>query len=347
MLRRTTIVGAMLALLTIVMLMCLSTFSLPVRTAYAQACDPSGSVDGAANPSTVLPGQTVTFTATNFTANEEVSFWFTLPSGVVAGTAAPLCCAGPDGIVRFAPAPLPSAFYQDPGKWALTVQGSTSNHTSVIYFCVLTQPPAATATSPPPPPPATATVPPVATGTVEATATGVTTATVQPVETAVVASPTVPAQPAAPTGSITANDQVVSDNTVVVASVTAGQDGWVVVHESLPDGTMSVQGVIGKAPVTAGTHTDLRVTLDRAAVNGETVWPMLHIDNGQIGVYEFPAADPPVVVNGEVVMQPVVLTVVGMPRTGESDLTFLVLAGLVGLGLLAAGLGARRRMANR
>ena len=185
MLRRTTIVGAMLALLTIVMIMCLSTFSSPVRTAYAQACDPAGSIDGTANPSTVLPGQTVTFTATNFTANEQVSFWFTTPSGVVAGTAAPLCCASPDGVVRFAPAPLPSAFYQDPGKWALTVQGSTSNHTSVIYFCVVTQ-------VQPTPPPATATPPPPAATATSTTAAASPTAavTAAPTEPGVIATPT-------------------------------------------------------------------------------------------------------------------------------------------------------------
>jgi MYXO-CTERM domain-containing protein len=179
MLRRVTIVGAMLALF-VCLFMLLGTFGMPVRTAYAQACDPSGSVDGSAQPTTVLPGQTVTFTATNFTANEEVSFWFTTPSGVVAGTAAPLCCASPDGVVRFAPAALPSAFYEDPGKWALTVQGSTSNHTSVIYFCVLTSQPA---TATPPPPAATATA-------TTAAASPTAAVTAAPTEPGVIATPT-------------------------------------------------------------------------------------------------------------------------------------------------------------
>ena len=44
-------------------------------------------------PNVVLPRQTVTFTAWNFTAGERVSFWFTLPDGSVFGTANPLCCA--------------------------------------------------------------------------------------------------------------------------------------------------------------------------------------------------------------------------------------------------------------
>src|SRR5207244_1963038 len=119
--------------------------------ASAQTCDTSGTKDGTASPTLVLPNQPVTFTATNFTPGEEVSFWFTLPSQVVFGTANPLCCAGADGVVRFAPAPLPAEFYTNQGRWALTVQGAQSQHQSIIYFCVFTSAPPtavpATATS--------------------------------------------------------------------------------------------------------------------------------------------------------------------------------------------------------
>src|ERR1041385_2127318 len=72
------------------------------NTASAQACDPSGSQNGSADPSTVLPGQAVRFTATGFNGGENISFWFTAPTGDVVGTAAPFCCAGSDGTVRFA-----------------------------------------------------------------------------------------------------------------------------------------------------------------------------------------------------------------------------------------------------
>ncbi|MFL5734621.1 MAG: hypothetical protein ACJ78Q_15665 [Chloroflexia bacterium] len=158
----------------------------PAGGASAQSCDTSGSRDGSANPTTVLPGVSVSFTATNMAANENVSFWFTLPNGAVAGTANPLCCAGPDGVVRFAPSPLPSAFYQAPGRWALTVEGANSHHQSVIYFCVTTQAqPEPTATSVPPTATtaaATATTAPAGTATTEATPAGTT--------TAVAASPT-------------------------------------------------------------------------------------------------------------------------------------------------------------
>ena len=37
--------------------------------------------------------------------------------------------------------------------------------------------------------------------------------------------------------------------------------------------------------------------------------PVLHVDNGTIGTYEFPAYDPPVKVNGAIVMKQVTVTV--------------------------------------
>lgn len=111
----------------------------PSAGVVAQACDPSGSIDGAATPSTVLPGQAVGFRGTGFTPGEGISFWFTLPNGAVFGTARPLCCAPSSGVIAFSPEPLPDEFYDDPGRWALTIAGSSSRHQSIIYFCVVRQ----------------------------------------------------------------------------------------------------------------------------------------------------------------------------------------------------------------
>jgi hypothetical protein len=167
------------------------------KTAQAQACDPSGSRDGTAVPNVVPPNTPVAFTATNFSAGEEVSFWFTLPDGNVFGTAAPLCCADDSGTVRFEPLVLPEGFYQFPGRWAMTVQGASSSHASVIYFCVVTavQPTQPPATNTPVPVPATNTPEATATisvpPTVEATATTAIIPTVEVSPTAAVATPTV------------------------------------------------------------------------------------------------------------------------------------------------------------
>jgi hypothetical protein len=139
------------------------------------------------------------------------------------------------------------------------------------------------------------------------------------------------------------------NNTLMIDSATISQDGWIVVHESNADGTgpLVPQSVV-QVPLRAGTSTNIAIDLGRRFDTGTTLWPMLHIDTGQIGVYEFPAADPPVVVGDMVVMVPVVITnqdaVVGMPRTGALDLLPLAIAGtLAGLALLGFGLFARRR----
>lgn len=173
------------------------------NTALAQACDTSGTRDGTAVPNVVPPNTPVTFTAINFTAGEEVSWWFTLPDGNVFGTARPLCCADETGTVRFEPLVMPDEFYQFPGRWAMTVQGATSRHVSVMYFCLVTavQPTEPPATNTPVPVPATNTpAPPTATSvppTVEATATSAITATVE-------VSPTVLATvEASPTTAVT------------------------------------------------------------------------------------------------------------------------------------------------
>ncbi|RME66489.1 MAG: hypothetical protein D6790_00070, partial [Caldilineae bacterium] len=100
------------------------------------------------------------------------------------------------------------------------------------------------------------------------------------------------AQEVAP--SVTVSDQEVKDGTVTIAEVVAAQDGWLVIHAQKDGG---IGPVIGHAPVTAGTNTDVVVTIDTDAAT-ETLYAMLHIDAGEMGTYEFPGPDGPVVVDG-------------------------------------------------
>ncbi|MCB9786648.1 MAG: hypothetical protein H6744_08130 [Deltaproteobacteria bacterium] len=92
--------------------------------------------------------------------------------------------------------------------------------------------------------------------------------------------------------SVVVSDQsLLTPRAVVVDSVATPVDGWIVIHED--DGSGAFGDVIGYAPVAAGTSVDVGVTLDRDAVNGETLYAMLHIDGGEIGTYEFPGSDVP------------------------------------------------------
>ncbi len=96
-------------------------------------------------------------------------------------------------------------------------------------------------------------------------------------------------------------------HSVVVSSVTAAQDGWVVIHE-IVDGAPVVPTSIGHTYIKAGTTTDVYVPLTEG-YDGDTVIAMLHSDDGALGVYEFGAAstefDAPVAVDGNVVVAPI------------------------------------------
>ena len=99
-----------------------------------------------------------------------------------------------------------------------------------------------------------------------------------------------------------AADQLIENNTVTIASVTAQAPGWLVVHA----GMETFGAVLGQTLVDAGTTTDVVVELSGDMT--DVLWPMLHLDTGTEGEYEFGAvegADGPVVVNGAVATMPI------------------------------------------
>jgi len=104
----------------------------------AQSCDTSGNRDGESTPSGGKPGDTLSFVARGFTPGEDVSYWFTLPDQSVFGTAQPLSGGvhsdGTIGPLHFTI--LQSDVQAGVGRWAITFEGASSHHTSVIYFCI-------------------------------------------------------------------------------------------------------------------------------------------------------------------------------------------------------------------
>ena len=93
----------------------------------------------------------------------------------------------------------------------------------------------------------------------------------------------------------------VSDQTLVdplkvtIARVIAEADGYIVIHEQDDDGNIVVEPAIGAAAVSAGETVDLEVTLQRLAVDGETLYAMLHSENSDNDSYDGPMVDLPVV----------------------------------------------------
>jgi plastocyanin len=146
---------------------------------------------------------------------------------------------------------------------------------------------------------------------------------------------TILAPPTTPT--IEAEDQPLVDGSILVKRVVAAQDGWVTVHANTPENTPGK--VLGFAPVKAGENRNVRVRLDPAPRVGDQVWPMLHIDAGQVGVYEFPGPDVPVMSGGQIVMVRIAITQQApLPKSGSGDIWWLLPAGaaLLGIGSLLA-----------
>ena len=102
-------------------------------------------------------------------------------------------------------------------------------------------------------------------------------------------------------------DQVVSADapSITVASALLAEPGFVVIHQESDGSPGPVAGVSEALP--AGLSTNLTIELDPALVTPR-VWPMLHVDTGEAGVYEFgtvDGADLPVTVDGDVVTFPI------------------------------------------
>lgn len=86
-------------------------------------------------------------------------------------------------------------------------------------------------------------------------------------------------------------------NTLKIAAVVTQQDGFIVIHQDNGEGRPGP--VIGYAPVTAGANLDVEVTLDGEITR--RLFPMMHVDTGVAGEYEFgtvEGADTPVFVDG-------------------------------------------------
>ena len=106
----------------------------------------------------------------------------------------------------------------------------------------------------------------------------------------------------ASTPSVTVTNQVVNNNMVEIAAANVSGPSWVVIHRDDGSDAPVVPGIIGKQRINTGTNTSVMIALDESVMTGDKLWAMLHTDSGVIGTYEFPAGDPPVTVNDNIVM---------------------------------------------
>ncbi len=89
---------------------------------------------------------------------------------------------------------------------------------------------------------------------------------------------------AAAENALTAQEQDFGQS-VTVQSVSVDQDGWLVIH-AVQDGKPVVPASIGHTYVKAGTTENVAVALTEEAEDGPLI-AMLHVDDGELGVYEF------------------------------------------------------------
>jgi hypothetical protein len=114
-------------------------------------------------------------------------------------------------------------------------------------------------------------------------------------------------------------------STLAVNSVSTLVPGWLEVHA---DSGGHPGKPLGMVNLEAGEFTGLSVPLNAQMVPlvpplnlPPMVWPMLHIDDSQLGVYEYlmvPGADVPIVVNGSVLTYPVTIGAGGAEATAEA-----------------------------
>lgn len=116
------------------------------------------------------------------------------------------------------------------------------------------------------------------------------------------------------TGSLDVSDQAINEGQIVITTIDMAQDGWVVIHADNGSDAPQVPEIISDPLyLEEGTHTDVAVSFDDSAdvSVGDTVWVMLHNDSGIMGVYEFDninGLDLPIVIDGDLVVTPVVIT---------------------------------------
>jgi hypothetical protein len=121
------------------------------------------------------------------------------------------------------------------------------------------------------------------------------------------AAPTGSAAPAATvTGTLDAADQTGDGKTITVKAVNiTGSSGFIAIHA---DASGQPGPVVGHASVPEGDSSDVVITLDAPVTTG-AFWPMLHVDAGTIGTYEFPGPDGPVKSGSDIVMKQINVTV--------------------------------------
>jgi len=100
------------------------------------------------------------------------------------------------------------------------------------------------------------------------------------------------------TASVSAPEQA-SGMEVFISEVVLPDGGYVVIHRATEEGTPG--DIIGNSEFITGKENNILITLTEESVEGDILFAMLHIDDGD-GVFNFPGPDVPLTVDGSIVM---------------------------------------------
>ena len=107
------------------------------------------------------------------------------------------------------------------------------------------------------------------------------------------------------TPMVKAMDQDVSNGVVSAEMITAGENGWMVVHRT--DAEMKPGPVVGYAPLRAGENHDVAAILQEDVASGDMLMLMVHSEAGGMttGAFEYTLGateDGPIKPDGNLVM---------------------------------------------
>lgn len=105
--------------------------------------------------------------------------------------------------------------------------------------------------------------------------------------------------------AVEAVDQDVSNGGVSASKITAGENGWLVVHRT--DAEMKPGPVVAYAPIRKGETTDVAAILQEEVASGDMLMLMIHAEAGgmKTGVFEYTLGateDGPIKPDGKLVM---------------------------------------------
>lgn len=100
--------------------------------------------------------------------------------------------------------------------------------------------------------------------------------------------------------TLVVHDQMIKDQRIQIAQVTALKDAWLAIHAV--DARGEPEPVLGVVRIAAGEYRDVVVPLNTAIKPGETLIAMLHVDRGATAQFEFPGVDEALRVSNQPIM---------------------------------------------